>query len=462
MSEQSITKTVKSVLSSDTDLNQKVRSNNWVTIGLAATGALLVTLSATTRHKFQYAQVCISANCDDDQQGYLLIQSVYDSERAINPNSFGRKTEQIGYIPGVGWILYLEAILGTSLIGAAYSYHSGFTKTLLLNRLTRYAKARLLALQTDSSVSAYLEIGEHNRLLEKQMSVDRRNAEDLEERALAFSPEQIKEMQTDVQRAKQLGNLDHELKVAKYQHDIQKVQTATGKEPKITKATLPTIAGITWFNFDWFETKSYDEIPHIRFIGSTGVGKTLLGNLVLDKLPGDSVVWTIKRKPHQWQGKAVIGVPEDFERLEIEFQKLQAERKERLSDVESGLEPDIINVAIDEWRAIKNRIGCAVDVVRDTLTLAREARQRLLLFAQGRQVKTFGLTDESDLEECMVSIYMGAFAREEAEAYYSKAKHIEEDSKAKVIAELEKAGSRALWIHSGFGNYPGLAPTIEI
>jgi 2-hydroxychromene-2-carboxylate isomerase len=33
---------------------------------------------------------------------------------------------------------------------------------------------------------------------------------------------------------------------------------------------------------------------------------------------------------------------------------------------------------------------------------------------------------------------------------------------SKVIAELEKAGSRALWIHSGFGNYPGLAPTIEI
>ena len=460
MTDQSITKTVRAVLESDSELNKKVKANNWLTIGFAGAGALLVTLSATTRHKFQYAQVCIPAQCHQNQ--YILIQAVYDSERGINPNSFARKTEQIGYIPGAGWMLYMQAILGTSLLGVAYAHHSGFTKTLLFNRLTRYAKARLLALQSDSSVSAYLEIGEHNRLLEKQMFIDRRNAEDLEERALAFSPEQIKEMQTDIHRAKQIDGLDHELRVAKYQHDIQKIQSATTKEPKITKANLPDIPGIVWWNFDWLETRAYDEIPHIRFVGSTGTGKTLLGNYVLDRLPGESIVWTIKKKPHQWLGKTVIGVTEDFDRLQIEFEKLPADRKERLRDVENGLEPDIINIAIDEWRAIKNHIEGAVAAVRDTLTLAREARQRLLLFAQGRQVKTFGLNDESDLEECMISFYMGAFAREEAEAYYAKAKHIEEESKKKVMVELEKAGNRALWIHTGFGNFPGIAPTIEV
>lgn len=460
MSEQSITKTVKAVLTSDTEVSKKLKTNNWLTIGLAGAGALLVTLSATTRNKFQYAQVCLTSACAKSQ--YILIQAVYDSEKSINPNSFGKKTKQIGYIPATGWLLYTQAILGTSLLGIAYANHSGFTKTLLFNQLTRYAKARLLALQTDSSVGAYLEIGEHNRLLEKQMFIDRRNAEDLEERSLAFSPEQIREMQSEVQRAKQLDGLEHELKVSRYQHDIQKVQSATVKEPKITKVSLPDIPGITWWNFDWLETRSYDEIPHLRFVGSTGTGKTLLGNYVLDRLPGESVVWTIKKKPHQWAGKNVIGVPEDFERLQIEFEKLAAERKERLRDVEAGLEPDIINIAIDEWRAIKNRVETAVDTVRDTLTLAREARQRLLLFAQGRQVKTFGLNDESDLQECMVSIYMGAFARDEAEAYYAKVKHVDEESKKKVVAELEKAGNRALWVHAGFGNFPGIAPTIEV
>lgn len=456
----SITKTVRSVLNSDAELAREVKRNNWLTIGLTSIGALLVTLSATTRHKFQYAQVCIKSNCDQNQ--YLLLQAVYDSERSINPNAFGTKTHQTGFVPGSGWVLYLQAVGGASLIALGYVNHSGFTKTLLFNQLTRYAKARLLALQTDSSVSAYLEIGEHSRLLEKQMFVDRRNAEDMEERSLAFSPEQIKEMQTDYQRAKQLGNLDHELRVSRYQHDIQKVQSATFKEPKITQAKLPEIEGITWWDFDWLETKEYDELPHIRFVGSTGSGKTLLGNYCLDRLPGDSVVLTTKRKPHQWQGKNVIGVPEDFERLQIEFDKLAGERKERLADVESGLEPSILNVAVDEWRAIKNHVQGAVNIVRDTLTLSREARQRLLLFAQGRQTKTFGLTDESDLEECMVSFLMGAFAREEATAYYNKAKHIPEESKTKVLAELEKAGNRALWVHAGFGNFPGIAPTIEV
>ncbi len=226
MSDQSITKTVKSVLASDAEVTQKAKFNNWFSIGVAGAGALLITLSATSRNKFQYAQVCLKSACSE-QTEYLVIQAVYDAQKAINPNSFGRQTEQLGYIPGAGWWLYAQAVLGTSLIGVAYANHSGFTKVLLFNRLTRYAKARLLALQTDSSVSAYLEIGEHNQLKELQMFIDRRNAEDLEERALAFSPEQIKEMQTDDKRAKQPGNLDHELRVVRYQHDIQKIQSAT-------------------------------------------------------------------------------------------------------------------------------------------------------------------------------------------------------------------------------------------
>lgn len=457
---QSINKTVRSVLTSDNEVNQKLKTNTWITIGLSGMGALLLTLSATTRNKFHLAQVCIPSRCDRTQ--YILVQSVYDSERSINPSAFSKKTQQTGAIPGAGWMLYAQALLGTSLIGFAYGGHAGFTKILLLTKLTRYAKARLVALQTDSSVSAYLEIGEHNRLLEKQMIIDRRNAEDLEERSLAFSPEQIREMQSEVQRSKELGNLDHELRVARYQHDIQKVHSATGKEPKVTKASMPSIPGITWFDWDWLETTPYDNLPHIRLVGTTGVGKTILGNYILSRLPGDSVVWTIKRKPSQWAGQTVIGVPEDFDRLQIEFEKLEAERRERLTDVEAGLEPDIINIAIDEWRAIKDRIQCAVPIVRDTLTLSREARQRLLLFAQGRQVKTFGLDDESDLQECMASLFLGAFAREEAAKYYRNANHLEEDSRTKVMVELEKAGNRALWIHASFGNFPAIAPTIEV
>jgi hypothetical protein len=56
---------------------------------------------------------------------------------------------------------------------------------------------------------------------------------------------------------------------------------------------------------------------------------------------------------------------------------------------------------------------------------------------------------------------MGSFAREEAASYYSQAKHIPEDSKTKLLAELEKAGNRAIWVHAGFGDFPGITPEIE-
>lgn len=75
MSEQSINKTVRAVLDSDSSIEQKSRKNTWITMGVAGAGALLVTLSATTRNRFQYAQVCIPSRCNQNQ--YILIQAVY-------------------------------------------------------------------------------------------------------------------------------------------------------------------------------------------------------------------------------------------------------------------------------------------------------------------------------------------------------------------------------------------------
>ncbi len=459
--------TQTSIISAINDLSKKTDSlktvtsrKNWLIYGLAASSSFLFLLAAVIPNKFNIAQVCVKETCQDEPT-YQLVEGVFKRESEFNPKGFMLKTEQIGVIPGNEILIQLLGFGASLGLGTAYLVSRSFTRYLVSLKQQRYETARLVAMYVDGNVKAYLEISEHNLLVEKQARLDERLEIDQIERAQRYSPEQLKELKTKYQWQDEIQKLQYERQVAALRADIDKIQ-AQQKEPKVIPNKYPEIDGIVWFDWQWFQTRDYDDIPHIRFVGSTGTGKTILGNYVLDLLPGDKVVWTIKRKPHQWQGKTVIGVPEDWERLEIEFQKLEAERKERLRDVENGLEPDIVNVSIDEWRAINNRIECSKGIVRDTLTLSREARQRLLLYAQGRQVKTFGLEDESDLKECMLSVFIGAFAREEAAKYYKNAAHISEESKTKVLAELEKVGNRACWIHASFGDFPAIAPTIEV
>ncbi|MUG92778.1 hypothetical protein F7734_10075 [Scytonema sp. UIC 10036] len=362
------------------------------------------------------------------------------------------------------------ALTGTALCLAGISFAIAIRNNLLQNKYYNWLEElKTAGFTTWNQQKSQRELIAFNQQLNTQLKADVAAALDNQTRVQAGLTN-VESLEKQQQKQETLANTQYDLMIAELRRKIAEENSKAVKAEKeinqmtsikVTLSELPTIEGIDWWDWGWLETKSPDDLPHLRLIGATGSGKTTLADWVLDKLPGDCKVLTVKRKPQQWQNKVVVGVPEDFESIESELIEFEADRKKRLSDVAAGIEPELINICIDEWRAIKEKVEPAVDIIRDTLALSREARQRLILMAQGRQVKTFGLKDESDLEECMASFYIGKFAIEESRSYYSSAKHLTEESKNEVIQLLEKSGNRAVWVSTSFGVFPGVIPEIK-
>jgi hypothetical protein len=230
--------------------------------------------------------------------------------------------------------------------------------------------------------------------------------------------------------------------------------------------------------FDWKQFRDSPEMfPHLRGVAPTNGGKTTLFDWLMDVMPSDKkLVITIKRKPHQWTGLEVIGVPENYDAIRKTLETLQSERIRRTALMAKGIDSPMWNVGIDEWRAISKNIKAIVDrktkqivspsakqIMGDMITLARETNIRIFALAQGRQVVTWGLEDESDLAECFCSIYMGKFAVEECESYRNKfPKDSEEYAKYQQVRNyLESLGNRAAWISCELGEFPAVVPDLS-
>ena len=230
--------------------------------------------------------------------------------------------------------------------------------------------------------------------------------------------------------------------------------------------------------FDWNQFRDTPEMfPHLRGVAPTNGGKTTLFDWLMDVIPSDKkLVITIKRKPHQWNGLEVIGIPEDYDAIRSALSSLQSERINRTALMAKGIDSPIWNVGIDEWRVISKNIKAIVDrktkqiispsakqIMGDTITLARELGIRIFALAQGRQVVTWGLEDESDLAECFCSIYMGRFALEECEKYRNKyPKDSEQYAKYQQVRDyLESLGNRAAWISCELGEFPAVVPDLS-
>jgi hypothetical protein len=230
--------------------------------------------------------------------------------------------------------------------------------------------------------------------------------------------------------------------------------------------------------FDWNQFRDTPEMfPHLRGVAPTNGGKTTLFDWLMDVMPSDKkLVITIKRKPYQWTRLEVIGVPEDYDAIRRALSSLQSERIRRTVLMAKGIDSPIWNVGIDEWRAISKNIKAIVDrktkqivspsakqIMGDMITLARELGIRIFALAQGRQVVTWGLEDESDLAECFCSIYMGKFAVEECEKYRNKyPKDSEQYAKYQQVRDyLESLGNRAAWISCELGEFPAVVPDLS-
>lgn len=163
--------------------------------------------------------------------------------------------------------------------------------------------------------------------------------------------------------------------------------------------------------FDWNLFRSDpDRFPHIRIIAKSGMGKTTLAEWLLPQLGGQQFVITPKKKPSDWRGQKVYGAGFNFEECVSQMSWVRAEMYRRFDQMESGIEPGFINFVADEWRLVVRKKPEAKEEAKEVITVARDAKIRMIAIAQGEQVGTWGLEGESDLEECFTTIRMGQFA----------------------------------------------------
>jgi hypothetical protein len=167
--------------------------------------------------------------------------------------------------------------------------------------------------------------------------------------------------------------------------------------------------------FDWnlFKADS-DRFPHIRIIAKSGIGKTTLAEWLLSILGGERFVITPKKKPTDWRGYKVYGAGFNFKECAEKMASIKEEMYQRFDEMEVGKDHGFINFVADEWRLVIKKAPEAKENMKEVITVARDAKIRMIGIAQGEQVGIWGLEGESDLEECFTTIRMGQFAIDHA------------------------------------------------
>jgi hypothetical protein len=191
---------------------------------------------------------------------------------------------------------------------------------------------------------------------------------------------------------------------------------------------MPALSSAQPARFKWSGLQNPDQHPHILILGASGDGKTWIGEWIADLLGqgNDLKVITTKRKRDQWRGMPCVGVGRNFEAIEAEFAELLSEMTRRCSDLDSvDSLPQIIR-PIDELPAIAENIEGEKDpktgkpkglstYTKPLILEARETRIRLILHAQGKQVRLLGFEGISDCLDSLTIVRLGKMAIEHAE-----------------------------------------------
>jgi hypothetical protein len=214
--------------------------------------------------------------------------------------------------------------------------------------------------------------------------------------------------------------------------------------------------------FDFFRLRTEpDKFAHLRIIGGTGVGKTTFVDWLLDVLGGERFVITPKKKSWNWVGLKVYGLWFDYETIRAKLQWIHAEMYRRYPLMSAGQTFELTNFVVDEWRLINTNVKAirernaetkqnieiapsAKAMMKDIITVSREAMLRLIALAQGENVATWGFEGESDLEECFTDIRLGEFAIDYAKSRRNQCRNDSEDYEywTAVLDELDWQQSR--------------------
>ena len=173
--------------------------------------------------------------------------------------------------------------------------------------------------------------------------------------------------------------------------------------------------------FDWNRLNTdYNDFPHLFLLGKTGAGKSYVSDRLVRFLNGYCIVISPKKMPTDFQGLQVVGLPYDYHSIHralVALEKLMVEREAEMQ--RSGFTDfQPINVILDELPVSSS--GCKdldLDLLKPLKTLIRAGRTskiRLIILAQGSEVKALGIEGEGGLRDSLTYVYLKGFVEDYA------------------------------------------------
>lgn len=152
--------------------------------------------------------------------------------------------------------------------------------------------------------------------------------------------------------------------------------------------------------------------PHIMLLGETGSGKSTLVKYLVSQSSAPAIVLDVHAAPDDWQGMTVIGAGRNYKAVGDEVNRLvqlMNDRYELRGKGKTTFEP--LLVILDEFPACVANLG--KKFTESIMLLVREARKvgiKLIILAQGSEVKTLGIEGQGAIRECFAMVTLGKFA----------------------------------------------------
>jgi len=173
--------------------------------------------------------------------------------------------------------------------------------------------------------------------------------------------------------------------------------------------------------FDWHRLNTdYNDFPHLFLLGKTGAGKSYVSDRLVRFLNGYCIVISPKKMPADFQGLQVVGLPYDYRAIHralVALEKLMVEREAEMQRTGfTDFQP--INVILDELPVSSS--GCKdldLDLLKPLKALIRAGRTskiRLIILAQGSEVKALGIEGEGGLRDSLTYVYLKGFVEDYA------------------------------------------------
>jgi hypothetical protein len=209
-------------------------------------------------------------------------------------------------------------------------------------------------------------------------------------------------------------------------HETLPVATASpiGNTTRLGAIDVPAAPSLDMGNastngFDWNRLNTeYNDFPHLFLLGKTGAGKSYVSDRLVRFLDGYAIVISPKKMPTDFQGLQVVGLPYDYRAIHralVALEKLMVDREAEMQRTGfTDFQP--INVILDELPVSSS--GCKdldLDLLKPLKALIRAGRTskiRLIILAQGSEVKALGIEGEGGLRDSLTYFYLKGFVED--------------------------------------------------